>query len=196
VAYVPHHQSQLGRGTPVPGGVQGSRDCGPRTLQVGLDALSEGELIPGIPAIRKAMEKPGPQTTNVVDFARAVPDFEVKGRGPLRYTILRAIDEVEDAVDEGRYVHLCIDYGVFNRVAEQTGDPNFRGGHSVGVIGERREVRVPFWRLFDPLDDARRQGIPRGPRWVKKEHLVKAMEAFAGSQGRAWAGRFSGGREL
>jgi hypothetical protein len=161
---------------------------------MGIDALTEGDLIPGIPAIRSAMEKPGPQTTNVTDFARAVPDFEVKGREPLRYTILRTVTEVEASVRGNHFTHLCIDYGVLNREADKTGDPFFTGGHSVGVMGQRIKNGVGWWRVFDPLMDARREGISQGPVLIRKAHLVKAMEAFAGSQGRAWAGRFSGGR--
>jgi hypothetical protein len=140
------------------------------------------------------MGKPGPQTTDVTDFARAVPTFRVKGRAPLRYRILTTIAEVKQALREGRLVHLCIHYGVFNREAFRTGDPSFAGGHSVAILGHRIRDGVAQVHLYDPLDDSRRQGIPQGPRWIARDHLVKAAEAFAGARGRCWAGVFTGGR--
>jgi hypothetical protein len=160
---------------------------------MGIDALTCGERVPSVRTIRRRMGKPGPQTTNVTDFARAVPTFKAPGRKPLDYRIVRTIAEVRQAVESGHYVHLCVDYGAFNRETAKSGDPNFTGGHSLGVKGQEVRDGATWWRLYDPLDDARRQGIPQGPRWVKREALVKAMEAFAGAQHRAWAGVFTGG---
>jgi len=192
--YLPDHQAQLGRGTPVPGRTQGSRDCGPRTVQMGLDKLTEGELVPTIPALRKRMGTPGPVQTNVYDAREGVESYRVKGRKPLRYTIRDRIADVKRAVAGGKYVQCCIDYGHFNR-SGRTGDPVFTGGHSIGVLGQRERQGEMWWLLWDPLDDARRAGIPQGPRWVPRDRIVSAMESFAGAQGRAYAGVFTGGRK-
>jgi hypothetical protein len=196
MTYLPAFQGQLGRGVKVPLRSQGSRDCGPRTVQMGCDAQTDGVLVPSVKVIRDRMDKEGPQTTSVEDAERAIDGWRVPGRRPLRYRILRTIAEVKRAVSAGRYVHLCVSYRTFNRLAGRTGDPSFTGGHSVGVLGHRTsDDGDVLWRLHDPLDDRRRPGIPQGPRWVKAEHLERAMEDFAGGRGRCWAGSFSGGQE-
>jgi hypothetical protein len=164
---------------------------------MGVDSLSHGELVPSIKVIRRRMGKVGPRRTSVTDFARAVPTFRVEGHNPLQYRIVQTVDEVEAAVRTGRFVHICISYGTFNVEAGKTGDPNFNGGHSVGVKGERSRDGVVWYRLFDPLDDHRRPELsPKGPRWVKRSALVRSMEAFAGSPGSAWAGVFMGGTPI
>jgi len=48
MTYLPAHQAQLGAGIPVPGRTRGSRDCGPRTVSMGIDKLTEGQVALGI----------------------------------------------------------------------------------------------------------------------------------------------------
>lgn len=194
--YVPKYQKQLGRGTPVPGRTKGSRDCGPRTVQMGIDYQTKGQVVPGITDIRKRMGRTGPDQSNVYDAAKCVESYKaIRGRKPLRYYIKSRVSDVEAAVKAGKYVQLCIDYGKFNDLMGKTGDPYFRGGHSVGVLGQRKKNGVVQWLLFDPLDDQRRRGIPKGPRWVPKWKLKKALEAFGGGAGRCYAGVFGGGQK-
>ena len=100
------------------------------------------------------------------------------------------MESVKKAVARGAFVQLAIDYGKFNDMQKRkTGDPNFRGGHSVGVMGERKKNGVVEWLMFDPLDDGRRSGIPKGPRWVKRGDLIAALKAF-GTGGSVYAGVF------
>ena len=194
--YLPKHQPQLGRGVAVPGRTKGSRDCGPRTVQMGIDFQSKGAKKPTIPTIRQKMGRPGPQQTNIYNTKQAVDGMPVPGRKPLRYFIKSRTSDVEAAVRAGKYVQLCLDYGMFNRLMnKKTGDPNFTGGHSVGVVGQRKKNGVVQWLLFDPLDDQRRRGIPKGPRWVPKWKLLRALESFAGGRGRCYAGVFGGGEK-
>lgn len=196
VAYLPKFQKQLGVGTPVPGATKGSRDCGPRTIQMGIDKQTRGRRVPTIDAIRKKMGTPGPQQTNIYDAKQGVEAFPaVKGHKPLRYYIKSRTADVKEAVKRGKYVQCCIHYGVWNRLMKATGDPNFTGGHSVGVYGQRTRNDVVQWLLWDPLDDKRRRGIPQGPRWVPREKVIRAMEAFAGGKGRCYAGVFGGGEK-
>ena len=194
----PRHQPQLGRGPTA------SKDCGPRAVQMGLDQISRGQLIPSIPDIRQRMGKAGNQTTNTSDAERAVESWDDEmvafKRKPLRYerrqgeAWLRLLD---DALKGGAYAHLAIDYGVFNDRCKahgvRTGDPRFRGGHSVGIMGWKRDEKgTVFWRLWDPLDDARRpRVIPKGPRWVRRSILVAAWKAFGG-----YFGIFRGGERI
>lgn len=195
--YEPRHQHQLGRGVPDPRGVKskGSRDCGPRTVQMGIDHQTEGELVPSVADIREAMGTPGYQVTNVRDAERAVPTFHAPGRRPLRYRVVRTTGDVRRAVRDGRFVQVCLDYGVFNARAGRTGDPAFEEGHSGGLHGARSRDGEVEWQLYDPLDDERRPEIPDGPRWVRRAHIMAAIEAFAGGRGQAWAGIFYGGQK-
>jgi hypothetical protein len=187
VRYSPRFQAQLGQGSPTE-----RRDCGPRTVSMGIDAITHGQVRPGIPAIRERMGTPGNQTTNVYDAQRGVETYDhIPGRRPLHYRVLRDAASVKDAVRAGRPVHLCLDYGDFNE-SGATGDPNFTGGHSVLVVGQRVKDGEVQWRLFDPLDDHRRPSIPQGPRWVDRARLIHAAEAFAPSG--VYAGVISGGQ--
>lgn len=195
--YLPKFQKQLGRGTPVPGRTRGSRDCGPRTVQMGLDFITKGEKVPGITEIRRRMGRPGPQQTNIWNAQQCVESYvRIRGRKPLRYFIKDNIDSVSAAIRNGKYVHACIDYGRWNQLMRKTGDPNFKGGHSVGLLGQRKKNGTVQWLLFDPIDDGRRAGIAGpGPRWVPRWKVIKAMEAFAGARGRCYAGVFGGGQK-
>lgn len=186
MTYSPRLQPQLGQGSPTE-----RRDCGPRAVSMGIDALTGGQVVPPIPEIRQRMSTEGNQTTNVYDAERGVESYDhIPGRQPLHYSVARDTGLVKDAIRNGRPVQLAIDYGDFNRTG-RTGDPNFRDGHSVLVKGQRTHDGEVEWFLFDPLDDARRAGIPRGPRWVSRERLVSALEAFAPSG--IYAGIFTGG---
>jgi len=164
---------------------------------MGIDFQTKGQLRPTIPEIRDRMNREGFQVTDVLDAQRCVTSYDhIPGRRPLTYAIVNAAVEAKEAVAKGKYVHCCIHYGVFNRLMSKTGDPDFSGGHSVGVVGQKRLKNGEImWLLFDPLDDARRSNVPQGPRWVKREAIVKSMEAFAGSDGRVVAGVFGGGQK-
>ena len=194
--YRPKFQRQLnGNGAiPVPDGTPGARDCGPRAAQHGIDWLSRGESVPSIRNIRDRGDVPGPQTTNIYDLRQAVESFVPKGRKPLRLFVKDYVTDIREAVAADKGVLLCIHYGVFNQLASKTGDPNYRRGHSVFVLGQRSHDSDIEWLLFDSLDDHRRNEIPQGPRWVRRSILVASMEAFAKSQGRCWAGVFGGGQ--
>lgn len=196
----PKHQPQLGRGTPVPGKTRGSRDCGPRAIQVGIDFLTQGDLVPSIDEIRKRMGKSGAKTTSTTDAERCVDSYDTEmrkfDRAPLRYERVRGakyIPRLEDAVGRGNYIHFAIDYGAFNKALKsKTGDPNFTGGHSVGVLGFRtRKGHGQEWLLWDSLDDHRRSGIPQGPRWVPKSAVITAFRSFG-----SYAGIMRGGERL
>lgn len=173
--------TQLGKGTPVPGRTRGSRDCGVRVTQMGVYAASCGYLRPDIPDLRRRMGRPGPQQTNTTNAQQCAQSYG------LRYWRKSNVESVKKAVSKGAFVQLAIDYGVLNDRLGRTGDPNFRGGHSVGVMGEKKVGSNVMWRLFDPLDDGRRAGIPKGPRWVKRSDLVAALKAF-GTGGFIYAG--------
>lgn len=198
MAYLPPHQKQLnGAGAiPVPKKTKGSRDCGPRTGSVGIDFVTRGEVVPTMEQLRERMGTPGPQLTNIYDMKKGVESYEsIRGRKPLRYYIKSRTADVKSAVQAGKYVQVCIDYKTFNRLVQNTGDPNYELGHSIGVLGWREANGNVQWRIYDSLDDRRRAGIPKGWRFVPREAVVKSMEAFAGGAGRCYAGVFGGGQK-
>jgi hypothetical protein len=196
VTYLPKHQAQLGAGVPVPGGEQGSRDCGPRSTSVGVDYQTRGQRVPGVREVRRRAGTPGPQPTSILDAKRAVDSFRrVKGRRPLTMLLRSSSSGLVDSLRRGRMIQVAIDYGTFNTIMRRTGDPAFTGGHSVSVIGLRSRRGKRWTLLYDSLDDRRRYGIPQGPRWVPLNAVLDAAEDFAGGQGRVQAGVFSGGQE-
>ena len=193
--YHPRHSGQLGHGIPVPGRSRGSRDCGPKVIQFGIDQLTRGQLRPTIVEIRERMGKEGPVTTNTTDAERCVESYDNEmsriDRRPLKYDRYRGgafRRHLVDALKAGDFVQIAIDYGTFNRrLGFRTGDPNFVGspgrpaGHSVGGHGWRdRDTREPEMFLFDPLDDGRRAGIPDGPRWVPLSAVLAAWRDLGG----------------
>ena len=178
MTYLPKMQTQLGRGTPVPGATKGSVDCGPRAWQHVLDHASRGKKTPNIEPLREKAGKAGPQQTNVWDAERAINAYQ-----GVEYRRQTDIAKIKDAVKNGKAVHLCISYRVFNQQQAKhggkTGDPNFNGGHSVAVVDQKTTSDgVVKWMLYDSLDDARRKDIPLGPRWVRRSSLVEATKAF------------------
>lgn len=196
----PKHQPQLNRGVPVPGRTRGSRDCGPRSVQMMIDYLSRGQLVPTIEDIRKRMGKSGATTTSTADADRCVDSYDTEmrqfKRASLRYERVQGDDylpRISDAIARGEPVQFAIHYGEFNRVMNgRTGDPNFTGGHSILVLGWRKpKGKAEQWLLFDPLDDHRRKEIPTGPRWVPKSAVIAAWKKFG-----AYAGIGRGGERL
>jgi hypothetical protein len=166
-------QTQLGHGTPVPGRTTGSRDCGPRSVAMAIDWATEGQRKLTIPQVREALGKPGPALVNVDDARRALTSLG------LPYWRTSSVVQLRRAMVSGKLVHLCVDYGVLNRELHgQTGDPAFTGGHSVVIVGQRKQQGTVQWQLYDPLDDGRRAGIPTGPRWVARRVLLAAALAL------------------
>lgn len=195
VEYRPKHQAQLGAGIPVPGMTQGARDCGPRATSMGIDFQTRGQLVPGIRDIREEGGVVGPVPVSIRDMQRAVASYRtIRGRRPLQLFVKDYIGDVKAAMNAGKYVLLCIDYGRFNDLVGKSGDSAYRRGHMVGVVGERWHDGHVEWLLFDALDDHRRPEVPRGPRWVKRMVLVESMEAYARREGRCWAGVMGGGQ--
>ena len=195
MGYTPRLDTQLGRGIRVPGRTRGSRDCGPRTWRMGIDAVTKGDLRPGIKELRKRGSVSGPQQTSIFDAKKAVESYKrPPGRKALKYTIVRKVADVKTAAAKQRGVHICVHYGEWNkRTSGYTGDPNFQGGHSMLVKGQRYYRGTKQWLVLDPLEDGRRSNIRQGPTWRNASAVIAAMERFAGGQGRCYAGVFGGG---
>jgi hypothetical protein len=133
----------------------------------------------------------------MVDGRRALSGLPVPGRTPLRAYVRRDAARIKQAIRRGRPVVLAISYLAWNRTTEKrTGDPRFIGAHSVLVFGERRRGHGVEWRLFDPLEDGRREGIERGPTWRRRRDVMAAALALVGGdRGAMWALVVAGANE-
>lgn len=180
----PRLRTQLGKGTPVPGATRGSKDCGPRSFMHGFGYLTRDKAVPWVSLIRDWMERKGPTGTNVWDMqkaAKAADDWLAKrGRNPIRVYLKFTRSAVKDAVRNKRIVQLAVDYGEWNRIMGKTGDPNYKGGHSITVLGERRwDNGTIVWRVYDSLEDNRRNEIPMGPKWRPRWKVLRAAKVWA-----------------
>jgi len=195
--YVPVHRMQLGRGTPVPGRTRGALDCGPRSWQVGIDARTRGTAFYPVSFLRARGRVPGPQPTNIDDAKRAIDGLRVQRRTPLRYFRRRTVAGVRKAVRRGFPVQLAISYRKWNTIVKHdSGDPAFRGGHSILIADQRDRGHGVEWLIYDSLEDGRRKNIPRGPSWRRRRDVVAAAVALAdGDRNRIWAGVIAGAKK-
>lgn len=202
-AFIPRLRTQLGKGTPVPGRTRGSKDCGVRTFQHGMGYVSKDRAVATVPVIREWMEREGPQGTNVWDMYTAAGKTKAfmaeRGRKPLRFYKVFKRRGIINAVQRGKFCQVSIDYGAWNSLVGRTGDPNYRGGHSIGVCGEKRwKDGTLVWLVFDSLEDNRRREIPRGPNWRPRWKVLNAAKVWADKTApgaEVVAGVFGGGKE-
>jgi len=180
----------------------GPVDCGPRTVQMGVMSRLDNDWSPTIETIRRRMGRTGKQPTNVYNSEQAVDGWQpVKGRSPLRYYRRHSVQAVKDALRQGgekggKFVQVAIDYGTWRSLVKETGSTTFSGGHSIGLMGQKKwQDGTVVWLVFDPLEDGRRAGIKQGPVWRPRWKVIRAMEAFSGRQGRCYAGIFGGGQK-
>jgi len=206
-AWVPRLRTQLGKGTPVPGRTRGSRDCGMRTFEHGMGYVSRDEAVASVQRIREWMERepvngrvPG---SNVWDMhlaaSKADAFMEARGRRPLKFYKVFKRRGVINAVQRGKFCQVSIDYGAWNSLVGRSGDPNYRGGHSIGVCGEKRwKDGTLVWLVFDSLEDNRRREIPRGPIWRPRWKVLNAAKVWADKTApgaEVVCGIFGGGKE-
>jgi hypothetical protein len=201
--YWPRFRSQLGKGTPVPGATRGSKDCNVRAFQHAFGQLTKDKFVPWVDNIRIRMGRPGPTGTTLWNSQKAAATYDAalkqRGRKPIRVYMKYTKDGVKKAVRNKAPVCIAIDYGQFNKQMSRTGDPNFTGGHGIMVLGEKKwNDGTIVWKLYDSLDDNRRNSIPQGPRWVPRYKVLKAAEVWARKTNNTEvvAGVFRGGGAL
>ena len=187
MAYAPTLEHQLD------GSATGGEDCGVAVVVMAVDLATQGAARPTTEEVRRRMRVPS-GATDTGDQERAVESFETaietRGREPLRYQRMlgRPWSDAMGALADGRWLCLSLSYAVVNDLAPRlSGDKAFRGNHAVGALGLRSRAGVPQVRVFDPLADGRRPGIPDGPRWWDLAVVKAACASFAGP------GRWTGG---
>ena len=191
--YRPRFRPQLGRGTPVPGATRGSKDCNLRAFQHALGKLTRDTAVPWVRHIRQAMGRPGPTGTNLWDTRKAARELdgwmEQRGRKPVRAYLKFTRKAARQAVRKLRPLVMAVDYGEWNDLMGRTGDPNYRGGHAIFVLGQKRWADGTIvWCVWDSLEDNRRNAIPQGPKWRPRWKVLKAA--------RVWADKTAPGAQL
>jgi len=93
------------------------------------------------------------------------------------------VGEVRAGLAAGYPLAVAVQYGTVNDLYfdELSGDPDFRGGHNVGVYGtEITTSNGAYWHYWcDPLNDGRRaKAIAKQVRMVKRPWLEKCMAAM------------------
>ncbi len=167
----------------------GAANCGPCTAAMSVDFATGGRIRVGPLEIRRRMHNlSGP--TDVADQVRAVKSYDDEaihvGLEPLNcYPHLRDNWDVALAIimRGEKWLGLVVNYGVINQDLKGkrlSGDKAFMGDHFFGGFGYRVRNGIREIRIFDPLADGRRKGIPTGPTWWPLDLVHRAMTAHAG----------------
>ena len=188
MTYSPKFQKQLD-GSPT-----ASSDCGVRSASMGIDWATDGAKVPNVADFRRRAGTVGDKPNTTATLQKGVQSYdtaaETNGYKPLKATrkLQAPHSELDSLAGAGRWLTLSIDYGVVNdRRPDLSGDRAFRGGHSVGLLGRRVFNGTVEYKIWDPLADGRRDGIPKGPKWWPRTLVQKATEKFAQKSG-AWTG--------
>jgi hypothetical protein len=178
--YWPKLQPQLD------GSKTAGEDCGPRAASTGVDWATEGAKVPTIADFRRRAGRPTGDT-NTEQLTKALVSYdtrsETNGRTDIKAyrKVMQPKSVLRDAITGGKYAVVQMDYGELNdRRPDLTGDPRFRGMHSIGVVGQRVREGSVEWRVYDSLADGRRAGIEKGPDWWPRWLVETTAEGFTG----------------
>ena len=172
--YQPRHQPQLGRGSPTE-----STDCGPRSTQMSLDDASEGRRLPGPAAQRKFLNDYN--ETNILQLDGVIDHF---GAGVGVYsTYTNSLTKLSEHLKKGLGAVVAVNYGVLRReVPAKTGSETFNGGHALYLRGLwKRSDGVWVTNDWDPLNDGRYRGCPKGKVQVPWYKMKKGLNAITSS---------------
>ena len=173
MTYWPKFQSQLRAGIPT-----ASVDCGVRSTQMAIDNATTGAKVPGVKRIREVGGM-GTGPTNYYEWDKAV---DILGASQdVAGAKTNKIEEVVRHLRRGLGVVLAVHYGRLRRLAPaKTGSETFNGYHAIFLKGWRSDPnRV---RMFDPLNDGRYRGCPKGPVWMPFNKLRDASTRIGDEQ--------------
>jgi hypothetical protein len=175
---------QLGYGTPHDGD-----NCGPASVAMALRWSTQHDVMPMPPEVRKAFGDPI-GGTQMSDHPKAYASFSGAATRagwtlkPLKFHDADPWDRFLEDISSGHGATMAIDY---SRVPKHLkGDPRFDGLHAVFVSRIRTRAETTELRVWDPLCDGRRPGIPRGPLWYPKLTLKAAAAGYAGAGKASW----------
>lgn len=166
--YYPRVDAQLQNGTPTAGA-----DCSVMTIQGLVRWATWGQLVPSVANIRAKVGTP----TGGISMSQALQAYKAYG---VAATLTRAFTDITAGLQAGKAVHAAIGYGWVNQNAPQlSGDPNFSGGHGLGLYGWEAIAGHSWVLWLDPLGDGRRAGIAKQICMAKQGQVAGAMAAFS-----------------
>jgi len=180
-------------------------DCAICCARMALMFATCGKVNPSPDKIRaqSGLDKPNPPpsdfSTTIWEYQSAVLAFTDRARqagfaGLTANVRQRAPwDDLQAIIKaQAKWVTVYVSYAVLNALEPaKSGDPGFGGAHAIGVLGyksksETGDGTVKF-RVYDPLCDGRRKGIPKGPTWWRAATLRDAADAYAsGTANATW----------
>jgi hypothetical protein len=172
--YQPQHQPQLGRGSPTE-----STDCGPRSTQMGLDDGSKGKVKPGPAPQREFLQDWN--ETNILQLDGVIDHFGARAGVSSTYT--NSLTALTNHLKKGLGAVVATHYGVLRRLAPaKTGSETFNGGHALFIRGLwKRSDGVWVTNDWDPLNDGRYRGCPKGKVQMKWSAMKRALNAITPS---------------
>jgi len=163
-------------------------NCGPASIAMALRWATTHEVEPTPSAVRKAMKDPT-GGTYMSDHRLAWDEYRERNAHrwdlkPMRYFAAGEFADLITALGNGKGATIAIDYSKVPQSLK--GDPLFNGLHSVFLAAVRERAGQTEVKVFDPLNDGRRPGIPGpGPIWYPKVALRNAAAAVVNQPGRA-----------
>lgn len=171
IAPLPKHRKQLQNGLATSG-----EDCGVETVGCALDFASAGSIRLPTKAIRGLMGVPKGSTTardqmTVLEHRHVTAMLEDDKLQPVSAHLFLGGDFEKEVVQRAeKHQDVWFDFQlayavVNNRMPKVSGDKAFRGYHAVGAALRTMVVAesTRYVRVWDPLNDGRRNNIPEGP---------------------------------
>ena len=163
-------------------------NCGPASVAMALRWATAHDIEPTPSAVRAAMKDPT-GGTYMSDHRLAWDTYRERNAGrwdvkPMRYFAAGDFADLLAALGNGKAATIAIDYSKVPQALK--GDPLFNGLHSVFLAATRERAGITEIKVFDPLNDGRRPGIPGpGPIWYPKTALRNAAAAVVSQPGKA-----------
>lgn len=171
---------QLGRGSDYPG------NCGPASVASALRWATDHDVAPLPDDVRRAMRDlvGGTQMADHPKGYNAYIDDAWRAGWtlpPMQFAGMANWSQFLKTMRSGWAVTIAIDY---SKVPKRFKCAAFNGLHSVFVSELRTKNGQREAKVWDPLADGRREGIPRGPQWYPLP-VLRDVAAGAAKPGRA-----------
>ena len=170
------------------GSANAGDNCGPASIAMALRWATKHDVAPDPQAVRLRMgDLVG--GTQMSEHRKAWDSFREQHAKtwdipPMVYRPNAPFTDLLELLEAGKAATLAIDYSAVPRNLK--GDPLFNGLHAVFVGGIRTRAETVEIKVWDPLNDGRRPGIPGpGPIWYPRVVLRKAASAVIENPGHA-----------
>lgn len=174
------------------GSPHAGENCGPASVASALRWSTRHAVAPTPSLVRKRMKDPV-GGTNPADLHLGFDSFAEAASmagyvlPPMRYRRASEYARLLDHLRMGRGACIAVSYAAVP--VELSGDPRYTGFHSIFAAGIFRRGGREVVKVFDPLCDGRREGIPGPGRvWWPLPVLRKATAGYSGRGLATWNG--------